>query len=848
MIKGTRKEGLSTDAFFETVFQTSPDAAIVSRVCDAVILLVNDSFCHITGYTREEVVGKTTLELGLYYDPEDRDMFLSIMSNNGLLETRPSFFRKRDGSRYSALISARSFWVEGYQYVCASIRDLSEQERLAREQSERDEELRRLFETMSQGVVYQDANGWIISANPAAERMLGLRLAELSRRTSLTPEWKTINQDGTVLSGEEHPSMLALATGKPVGPKVLGVFNEALDSHVWLSVSATPLFHEGEKKPYQVYVIMEDISETRRARQDFQQLFREMVDASALHEIICDENGNPIDYRFLAVNPAFERMTGLIGQDLVGKCVLEVMPETEKYWIDTYGQVALSGQPVTFQNYSAALDKYFSVTAYRPAPMQFACTFTDVTNQIRLQRENERAQEHVKQLAHICDVAPSSIIVYDGNGTILYANEYTARMHGYSKIKLHGMRVEELTYDCSSEVEENIRQILLAGECSTNRTVRKKDGSPIPLLVFSKSIEWDGTPAILSIGTDLTEQKKAEKELNASLAQTQRILDHLQDGFFRATLDGKFLMLNPRMARIYGFDSVEEMHKSTAHHMYADPQDRVTLFERLRAEGSVTSMVCRGKRQDGALIWTSMHVQYLYNDAGEPIGTEGLIRDVTERKTMEQEIEKQHESLRETNEVLKKRLEQSINAISKVVELRDVYTSGHQKRVMQLACQIGTRCGMTQEAITNLAYGALIHDIGKIYIASDILNKPGKITNLEYQILQTHAEYSYNIAKEMDLPQVILNMVLQHHERLDGSGYPNQLYADQIILESRILAVSDVVEAMTSHRPYRPALGIDAALAEIQSGRGVKYDATVVDLCVSLFRNEGFTFSTESES
>ena len=178
-------------------------------------------------------------------------------------------------------------------------------------------------------------------------------------------------------------------------------------------------------------------------------------------------------------------------------------------------------------------------------------------------------------------------------------------------------------------------------------------------------------------------------------------------------------------------------------------------------------------------------------------------------------------------------------------ELRDAYTAGHQRRVQQLACEIGRRCGMTQEAIVNLSYGALIHDIGKIYIASDILNKPGKITNLEYQILQTHAEYSYNIVREMDLPQEILTMVQQHHERLDGSGYPNKCKGEEIILESRILAVADVVEAMTSHRPYRPALGINAALAEIESGKGTKYDENVVDICISLFREQGFAFALE---
>ena len=849
MIKGRRSEGLSTDAFFQTLFQASPDAALVTRVCDGAIMQINEGFSRITGYVREEVIGKTTLELNLYFNPKDRDRFLTCMVETGVLETRPADFRRRDGSKYAALVSARSFWSDGYEYVCASIRDMSEQMRLERERCERDEELRRMFETMAQGIVYQDATGTIISANPAAERMLGLAFDKMAQRTSLTPAWRTIREDGSPFPGSEHPSMIALRTGKPFGPIRLGVYNEAIADHIWLSVFATPLFHEGEREPYQVYIVMEDITAEKKARQDYQLLFREMMDGFALHEIICDEDGKPQDYRYLAVNPAFECMTGLSERDLIGRTVREILPDIEPYWITIYGQVALTGVPVTFQNYSTSLDKYFNVTAYRPTPMQFACVFSDVTQKISYQLEREKAQEQINRLAHICDIAPSSILVYNHKGKILYANEYAAQLHGYAKNELTVMSLSDIIYAADDAIiNSNMRQIQEKGEVVFRAEVRSRENARIPMLIYAKTTEWDGQVAVLSIGTDLTEQMQAEKVLQASLAENRRILDNLQDGFFRAELDGKFLMLNPRMAQMYGYDNVADMLSINAKRMYAQPEDRAELFSKLVEDGYVTSHSCKGKRKDQTEFWVSMHVQYLRNDDGEIIGTEGLTRDITGRRKMEEEIEKQHQSLIASNEVLKKRLEQSINAISKVVELRDVYTAGHQKRVKELACQIGARLGMTQEAIINLSYGALIHDIGKIYIASDILNKPGKITNLEYQILQTHAEYSYNIAQEMDLPQVILTMVRQHQERLDGSGYPNHCKGDEIILESRILAVADVVEAMTSHRPYRAALGIDAALNEIESGKDVKYDAVVVDHCVALFRDEGFTFSTDTNT
>jgi HD-GYP domain-containing protein (c-di-GMP phosphodiesterase class II) len=202
---------------------------------------------------------------------------------------------------------------------------------------------------------------------------------------------------------------------------------------------------------------------------------------------------------------------------------------------------------------------------------------------------------------------------------------------------------------------------------------------------------------------------------------------------------------------------------------------------------------------------------------------------------------------RDSRFILEKRLQQTIHLISKIGEIRDVYTAGHQRRVRDLACAIAKEMNLSDISILNLSYGALIHDIGKIFIASEILNKPGKLSNIEFQILQTHSEQGYNVVKEVDFPDVIHTMIYQHHERLDGTGYPNGLSGDQIIIESRILAVADVVEAMSSHRPYRPALGIDVALEEIEKYKGIKFDEKVVDVCIQLFKEKGFSFDDESK-
>jgi len=218
------------------------------------------------------------------------------------------------------------------------------------------------------------------------------------------------------------------------------------------------------------------------------------------------------------------------------------------------------------------------------------------------------------------------------------------------------------------------------------------------------------------------------------------------------------------------------------------------------------------------------------------VGVSVFAKDITSETRYKEELEL-------SNQALSRRLQQSLNAISKIGEIRDAYTAGHQKNVMELSCAIAREMGLSEETIVNISFGALIHDIGKIYIASDILNKPGKLTNLEYQILQTHVDQSYEIVKEIDFPDTVIEMIHQHHERMDGSGYPQKLVGAQIITEGRILAVADVVEAMASHRPYRPALGIDKALEEIMQFRGEKYDVDVVDACVRLFSEKNFEFT-----
>ncbi len=246
---------------------------------------------------------------------------------------------------------------------------------------------------------------------------------------------------------------------------------------------------------------------------------------------------------------------------------------------------------------------------------------------------------------------------------------------------------------------------------------------------------------------------------------------------------------------------------------------------------------CRIRCRNGQIRWISGHGRLRSDGPNGQKNLVGIIQNISERKQAELE--------RETAlGQLKKTLEGSIKAIARTIETRDPYTAGHQERVAQLAQAIAVELGLDEARIEGLGFGGLIHDIGKISVPAELLSTPRRLRPLEMELIRGHAQVGYDIIKDIDFPWPVGDMILQHHERLDGSGYPQGLKDPEILYEAKILSVADVVEAMSSHRPYRPGFGIDVALEHILECRGTLYDAKAVDACLLLFRDKGFTFKT----
>ncbi len=331
------------------------------------------------------------------------------------------------------------------------------------------------------------------------------------------------------------------------------------------------------------------------------------------------------------------------------------------------------------------------------------------------------------------------------------------------------------------------------------------------------------------------ERKRVEEEANLTSAKLTTMVEMLPDMFFIKDLDGKYEMVNTAFEKFAGYTREHILGRTDRSFFPREAVDALCDADQNVLDLKKTVRQDMKIEKGGVVRWFDTVKVPLLDGDGNAIGIMGTSRDITDIKMIEEEL---------SNKVLELQnaWEQTVTVLSDAVEIKDAYTSGHQKRVAALSVAIGQALGMSSSDITGLKMAALIHDVGKLQIPGEILSKPSKLMEAEFTLVKTHSEAGRSILKDADFPWDIAQMVYQHHERLDGSGYPQGLMGLSIMLEARIIAVADVVEAMSSHRPYRPALGIEAALGEIAQNSGKLYDPAVVEACLSLFTKEHFTF------
>jgi PAS domain S-box-containing protein/putative nucleotidyltransferase with HDIG domain len=332
------------------------------------------------------------------------------------------------------------------------------------------------------------------------------------------------------------------------------------------------------------------------------------------------------------------------------------------------------------------------------------------------------------------------------------------------------------------------------------------------------------------------ERKRSEEALKESEKRYATLVEAALEGIIIVDADENVKYTNAAFAETLGY-SVKELLRTNIAQLVSPKQFKIVSKEtEKRRKGETSTYEIEFSRKDGTPRSFLAFSAPLFGSEREYEGSYATLLDITERKKTE-------EALRESEGRLRKSLYNTIYTLSKVVETRDPYTYGHQARVADLARAIAKRMDLPREQIELIYIAAVIHDIGKISVPSEILNKPGQLTEHEFNLIKSHPQIGCDILGNVEFPWAVKDVIIQHHERLDGSGYPGGLAGNDIILEARILGTADVVEAMSSDRPYRPALGIEAALDVISDGRSTLYDEIAVNTCRNLFESDSFSFN-----
>ena len=463
--------------------------------------------------------------------------------------------------------------------------------------------------------------------------------------------------------------------------------------------------------------------------------------------------------------------------------------------------------------------------------------------EIKHKRIEEELRDSEQRSRILFEYAPDAYYLNDLKGNFVDGNKAAEKLIGYKKIELIGKNILKLKLLSPTEIP-NVAKALAKNIMGLSTgpdefVLNRKDNSKVVVEVSTYPVKIEGKTLILGIARDITERKRAGEALRESEEKFRAISTSAQDAIIIVNDEGKISYWNKAAEGIFGYSKEESMGRDLQNaiipqRFLGNFKKSFTMFK-TTGRGPVLGKIIEltSLRKDGTefpieMSISSVKIKGKWNAIG-------IIRNITERKRVEEKLKQSYRKLGET-------MDNIINTIAKIVETRDPYTAGHQQRVSLLATAIAKEIGIPEDEVKGVKIASLIHDIGKINIPSEILSKPGKLTEEEFNLIKSHPKIGYDILKLIDFPWPVAEIVLQHHENINGSGYPRGLKGDEILLEAKIIGVADVVEAMSSHRPYRPALGINKALGEITQNKGILYDPEVVDVCLKLFKEKGFKF------
>ena len=816
---------LASEEKYRSIFETTLEG-LFRTTLDGRIIAVNPAMARIYCFESSEQMVAEVHDIGaqLYANGEDRKTYVSLLRKKGIVQNFETEHRRRDGSTVWVSVNAMPVKDENGKivYYQGMVEDITKRKLADEALKESERQYRELYDFLTIPAYEMDLEGNITFVNRA--------VYEVFRGTEEDVK-KGFNALQLLPDEEIEKSrrdIERLLCGEQVGAKEYTL--RRLDGSVFPAiVTSSVIYRKG--KPVGVRGAVIDITDRKRMEDDLrrsEEKYRFLID-NANEAILIVQDG-----LLKFANPASLIFSGYSKEALLFKPFTEFVYPEDREMMKEYYMKRISGEDVP-TNYDFRIKtqdgsvKWMTVrTALvewegSPATLNF---LSDITNQKRAEDALRESEERYRSLF---EYLQDAVFLTKPDGSIIEANQAACAMFGRSVDEFRAVGRSGLVDASDPRLKAALEERARAGKARADFTMIRANGEKFLADVTSTVFtDIHGQQKTSMIIRDITERKEAEEALRNAEARYRSYFELPLIGIAIISPEKSWLEANDRLLTILGYPW-QELKKMT----WSDltyPEDLaadVEQFNRVLA-GKIESYMLEKRfiQKNGEVIWISLAVGCVRNQHGAVDYFVALLDDITDRK--------------ESVKRLRKSLEATIQAMTVAVETRDPYTAGHQRRVADLARSVAAEMGFAADQIDGVHMAAVIHDIGKLSVPAEFLSMPRRLTDMEYSIIKTHVQAGHVILKDIEFPWPIARMVLEHHERMDGSGYPQGLTGNDILIESRILAVADVLEAMASHRPYRPSLGLDAALSEISENSGILYDPEVVDACLRLFQDKGY--------
>jgi len=527
----TQKALIESEEKYRLSFITSPDSVNLNSL-DGTYIDINEGFTRLTGYSKADVIGKTSLEINIWNNPTDRDLLIKGLKEKGFVDNFEAKFKCKDGSLRTALMSARIININQEPCILSITRDITDRKIAEEKLRASEERFKAVSESAEEWIWETNAEGLYTYSNDIVEKILGYKPEEIVGKMHF---YDLFDEE----LREHYKNIANEAFALKVGFKDFINYNTHKNgSKVILRTSGNPILNnEGKLIGYRgadadITLQKQTEIELKESEEKYRLLFENMTTGFALHEIICDENNKPIDYKYLAANPAFEKLTGIPSSSVIGKSIKELLPNIEPYWIETFGKVALLGESITYENYSSDIGKYFDTWVFAPRRGQFAVVFNDIT-------ARKKAEQSIKQLSIAIEQSPVSVVITDTSGRIEYINPKFTEVTGYQLDEVIGKNPRVLKSGQTSKEEyDNLWKTIKSGKewrgefCNIKKNKQRFWESA----VISPIINDNGEIThYVGVKEDITEKKEYEKKILNSIIEAE---ERERNRFSRELHDG----------------------------------------------------------------------------------------------------------------------------------------------------------------------------------------------------------------------------------------------------------------------------------------------------------------------